>query len=741
VIGAGEIPFEEIARFPAPGTAVPVQASFSPGDRCLTYLYDPDGGINRSLWALDLDDAAAGPARVDLRGGGGATSEVSLSLEERLRRERAREVGLGVTSASWAAEADVLVVPLPSGVHVVEGLAAGSPRVRLVVPADAGAIVGPKPSPDGRFLAFVRAGELHVVALHAAGGELQRAAPKRLTFTATDGLANGVAEFVAQEEMARPDGYWWSRDSKWLAYAEVDERHIPVYRIVHQGSDSVGPDAEEDHRYPFAGKANAVVRLGVVPAGGGATVWMQTGDPDAYLARVHWMRDGRLVAELEARSQTTLEVVAFDPSTGEPTLLHCERTEPWINLHDDFRELPDGAWLWSSERTGYRHLEVRERDGALRTALTSGDWQVDALEGVDSDRGLAFFSGTRDGATQRHLYAVSLSGDGPAVRLSEAPGTHGVVMGRTGCVFVDRHGSRHSPYTVVVRRLELAPGQAAAAPPVVSVLHDRRDPRIDELGLLPPELITIQGDDGGELRGCFYEPEAAPGVTPPLVVWVYGGPHAQHAVDDWLVTAQLRAQALRRLGCAVMLVDNRGTARRGLAFEAAISRHLGTVEVADQVAAVRWATDSGRADPERVAIYGWSYGGYMALRCLELAPEVFRAGVAGAPVTHWDGYDTHYTERYMGMPEENAAAYDDTSALAHVDRISGELLIVHGLIDENVHFRHSARLINRLIAEKKPYTLLCFPDERHLPRRLEDRAYMEEQIITWITTALGVASR
>ncbi|MGH8981324.1 MAG: S9 family peptidase, partial [Acidimicrobiales bacterium] len=219
---------------------------------------------------------------------------------------------------------------------------------------------------------------------------------------------------------------------------------------------------------------------------------------------------------------------------------------------------------------------------------------------------------------------------------------------------------------------------------------------------------------------------------------VYGGPHAQFAVNDWGPTVYMRAQALRRLGVAVLLVDNRGGARRGLAFDAAVHRRMGDPEVEDQVAAVRWAVAHGLADPARVGIFGWSYGGYMVLRCLGRAPEVFRAGVAGAPVTHWDGYDTHYTERYMSTPQDNPAGYVASSTFDCVETMRADLLLVHGLIDENVHFRHTARLVDRLVAARKPYRLLCFPSERHLPRRPEDRAYMEEQVIGFLLTKLGV---
>jgi dipeptidyl-peptidase-4 len=211
-------------------------------------------------------------------------------------------------------------------------------------------------------------------------------------------------------------------------------------------------------------------------------------------------------------------------------------------------------------------------------------------------------------------------------------------------------------------------------------------------------------------------------------VQVYGGPHAQTVNNSWAMTVSMRAQYLRSLGFLVFLLDNRGSARRGLEFESALRHALGSVEVRDQVDGVRWLVNQGLADPQRVGIYGWSYGGYMALMCLAQAPDTFQAAVSGAPVTHWDGYDTCYTERYMGTPQFNPQGYADWNVMRFVDQIRGKLMIVHGLIDENVHFRHSARLINALIRARKPYELLLFPDERHMPRKMEDRVYMEERI-------------
>ena len=271
---------------------------------------------------------------------------------------------------------------------------------------------------------------------------------------------------------------------------------------------------------------------------------------------------------------------------------------------------------------------------------------------------------------------------------------------------------------------------------------DASDPAM--IAHLPaPELLTFPSSDGTEtLHAALYRPDArihGPGPYP-LICAVYGGPHVQRVNRSWSQCADMRAQRLRSLGFCVVKCDNRGSSRRGLAFESAISRRLGRLEVLDQVAVVRQLTVRGIADPTRVGIYGWSYGGYLAAMCLCRAPDVFHVAVAGAPVTSWDGYDTHYTERYMGLPSENPNGYRESAVFDHVPNMRGKLLLVHGLIDENVHFRHTARLINRLIASGKDYDLLLFPDERHSPRRLRDRIYMEQRISDYFLKHLGSTS-
>lgn len=719
------IPVEAVARYPYPGMAIPEKIQFSPDDRLVTFLATTDQTLVRYLYAFD---PAQGTRTLLFRPFDEGITDESVSLEEALRRERQRQMGLGVTHYAWAKQGERLLLPLQGNLYVIDR--PGEPA-RLLVSGAGEALLDAQFSPDGQWVSYVQESEIYIVP--TAGG-----APRQLTYGAREtGTSHGLAEYIAQEEMERSHGYWWSMDSQWMAFTEVNESHIPVYRIVHQGKDVVGEEAQEDHHYPFAGQANARVRLGVVAATGGDPRWLDLGPEDNYLARVKWLPGGRLTAQIENRAQTDLWLVAFDVHTGESqTLLH-EHNDVWINLHDMFRPMKNGdyggGFLWASERTGYRHLYLYQGDGRLIRPLTEGQWMVESIAGIDNDKGLVYFMATRESPLERHLYQVSLAG-GEVRQISREPGTHTVVIDHGCRRYVDVHHSLDRPPIVSLR--ELQSGDALAT------IHEDIDPRIEEYRLRAPKLVSLENRDGFQLYGTIYRPPSQFGQGPyPTIVSVYGGPHAQRVVNGWGSTADMRAQYLASLGFLVFKLDNRGSAGRGLAFEGAIKHDMGHLEVEDQEDGIRWLVAEGLTDPERVGIYGWSYGGYLAGMCLARAPETFSVAVAGAPVSHWDGYDTHYTERYMGTPQSNPAGYETSSLMPYVEQIQGHLMLVHGLIDENVHFRHTARLINALIAARKPYELLLFPDERHSPRRLEDRVFMEERLrdffFTWLLQQNG----
>ncbi|MEO7003406.1 MAG: DPP IV N-terminal domain-containing protein [Ktedonobacterales bacterium] len=709
----------DIAAFPGPGMVVPNHFAFSHDNGDVIYLLASGEHAAQHMYALDL---TTGATRVVVAPPAGGVQEEKLSLEEELRRQRIRMLATGVTSFSLAGAADRMLIPVNGAIYVRDGLGADA-TLRLIVESDSQTpLAMPALSPDGEQIAFVRDAELYVVA--AAGG-----APQQITSGARGtGKTNGLAEYVAQEELHRTEGFWWSADSRSIAYTEVDETHIPLYRIAHQGGDVPGETAEEAHRYPFAGQANAVVRLAVISALGGAPVWMDLeydDDEEIYLFEVFWRADGDLGAMILNRAQTWVELVRFDAQTGQRTSVLHEETAYWINAAPhSHAQLKDGGFIWVSERSGFRQIYLYGSDGALQRQLTSGEWVVDAIKAVDEAQRVVYFLANHDDPTEMRLYAVSFDGDEPR-RITHEAGTHNVTIDSVCQRFIDEHSALNTPPHVSVR--SLTDGA------LLHAIEGVADTRIAAFALQPPEIVTLRNRDGVLLYSALYKPPADQfGAGPyPTIVSVYGGPGPQSVVNAWARTASLRIQYLRSLGYLVFQLDNRGSARRGVAFEGAIRRCMGTVEVDDQVDGVRWLVEQGLSDPQRVGVMGWSYGGYMALRCLEKAPDVFAVAVAGAPVTSWDGYDTAYTERYMSTPNANPAGYAEGSVLKHVDTISGKLLIVHGMLDENVHFRHTARLLNALIHAGKPFDLLPFPDERHMPRHPADRVYLEQRVISY----------
>jgi len=699
------ITIEQVARYPRPGTTVPARVSFTPGNTAITYLFSAEGTLIRSLWRYDI----ATGARSVLAGPPAAAGDGSkLSREEELRRERARLRELGVTGYEFAPRAEKPVLLVTAGGPLFVSREGSEPTP---LPGRDGA-VDPHLSDDGRAIAFVRDGDLFALELDGAG-------PRRLTHTAGDSFTNGLAEFIAAEELDRDRGFWWSPDGTRIAYIEADSRHIPEYPIVHQGLDSV---EVERHRYPFAGAANARLRLGLVTVASGETEWLDTGpDEDQYIARVAWTPGNVLTAQLLTRDQKTIRLVAFEGS--KQRLLIEEHTEPWVNLSHCTRFLESGEILWSSERSGFRHLYLCDSGGQVLRQLTEGDWVVTRLVGVDEKRRLVYFVATRETPVERHVYRAPLDG-GAVERLTSEPGWHDAVLSTDGERWVDTWNSlAHGP-RVALRK---ADGTLEA------MLFANEGATAEELGLDPPEIVTLPAGDGTTLYGALYRPRPpSHGTKPPdkapAVVSVYGGPHAQMVANEWSLTVGLRAQYLASQGFVVFVLDNRGSANRGLAFEAHLHLRLGSVEVEDQAAGVRWLSRLPFVDGERVGVYGWSYGGFMALMCLMREPGLFKVGVAGAPVAHWAGYDTGYTERYMSTPALNPEGYRDGSPLSHVESLVGKLFITHGMVDENVHFRHTARLMVALGKAQKEYESLIYPEERHMPRDARGMEYMERRV-------------
>lgn len=687
--GTTPLTLERIFGNPPLAGPTPRLLKLSPDGKWLTSLRNrPDEKERYDLWAVDTATGAARMLVDSKRVGTGA----ELSEAEKMQRERARiSDQTGIVAYDWAPDAQRLLVPLDGDIY----LATLSGDVRRLTATEASEL-DPTVSPRGRFVSFVR--DQNLVVLDLATG-----AERRLTEDGGDTLSWGLAEFVAQEEMHRSRGHWWSPDDRRIAVARVDESPVGIVSRAAIGAEATRVYAQ---RYPKAGTANATVDLYVIDAETGAQVKVDLGaDRDIYLARVDWTRDGSaLLVQRQSRNQQRLDLLRVDPRTGAATVLFSETAKTWLNLHDDLRPLADGSLIWSSERDGHNHLY--HYAGGRWTQLTSGPWQVKKLLGIDEAARRLWFLANRDTPLEWHVYSASLDRPGPVTRLTDPGFSHGATMDeRATRLIVNRSSTAQPPQTYLADRS----GKRLLW--VEQNALDRDHPYAPHLGAhVAPEFGTIPAADGQRLHYKLYRPRGATGPRPALI-WVYGGPGAgRQVVNEWNTPV---IQRLVQQGWVVFSLDNRGTPDRGKAFEDPLYRAMGGVEVADQLAGLDWLKRQGIVDPARVAVYGWSYGGYMVLKLLQAAPGAFAAGVSGAPVTQWDLYDTHYTERYLGNPVADPASYAKAGALAAAERIADPLLLIHGMADDNVVFDNSTALMARLQAAAVPFETMVYPGFGH----------------------------
>ncbi len=683
-----KLTLERVFASPSLTGPAPRALKLSPDGKLLTSLRPrADDRERYDLWAVDT---ASGEARMlvdSTKFGGGELSEA-----EKMQRERARIGGTrGIVAYDWAADSKSLLVPLDGDVYLA-GLDGSVRRLTSTPQSELDATISPK----GGFVSYVRDQNLFVVDL-ATGAE------RRLTRDGGGTLSWGLAEFVAQEEMDRTRGAWWSPDDTRMAVARVDESGVAVVSRAAIGADGT---KVFEQRYPRAGAANAKVQLFTMRPDGTGLARVDLGDnDDIYLARVDWAPDGKtLYVQRQSRDQKTLDLLRVDPATGGSTVMFTERAKTWLNLHDNFRALADGSILWSSERDGFSHL-YRWNAGKW-TQLTKGAWNVRNVVAVDEAAGRVVFAGNRETPTAQGVYAVPLAG-GTVTMMTDADWWNNATANRDATRMIVTRSSPVQPEQTYLadadgKRVQwIEENRVEGAHPYAPYLaaHAR------------PEFGTLKAADGSVLHYKLLRPALAEGQRAPVFVQVYGGPGAGRQVTQaWGGAIQ---QYLVQQGWIVFSVDGRGTPDRGKAFEDQIYRAMSGVEVKDQLSGVEWLRSQPFVDAKRIAVYGWSYGGYMTLRLLESAPGVFAAGASGAPVTKWELYDTHYTERYMGMPQNAGGAYAKSNPLTYTDKIADPLLLIHGMADDNVVFENSTALMAKLQAAGKPFETMVYPGQTH----------------------------
>jgi dipeptidyl-peptidase-4 len=727
-----------IARlFDAPALSGPSIAGLkiSPDGSRVTYLQGKAEDKDRlDLWEYNLHD---GHARVlvdsKLLARGGET----LSDEERGRRERQRTAALsGILEYSFAPSGRALLFPLAGRLYYYD-LAKSAKEALTEITASEGVaangfLTDASISPRGSCVAYVRDQNLYAYDL---------AARKETALTRDGGgpIKNGMAEFVAQEEMDRSTGYWWAPDDLHIAFAHVDESPVKVTQRFEIAADNVATFAQ---RYPAAGGANVLIRVGVSDLKTGAVTWIDLGqEQDMYLARVNWLPDGKTLAiQRESRDQHRLDLLFADAATGASRVVLTETSNSWIELNDEIsflRKSPE--FIWASARDGHQHLYLYDYQGHLIRQLTAGDWSVDdfrarAIKGIDESHRLIYFTATEKTPIERHLYRTSLDTRDPRTvfQISGEDGSHSIAMSRDLRFYVDNFNSSTQPPQVSLR----TPDGKLIAYLVENRLNEQHPdaPYLAENSI--PEFGTLAAADGQPLQYRLFKPaHFDPGRRYPAIIDVYGGPGVQRVLDNW--TGSSFTQILTRAGYVVFQLDNRGSGFRGTAFQSPIHGKLGEIEVADQVQGARWLGSQTYVDPSRIGVWGWSYGGYMTLMLMFKAPDVFRAGVSGAPVTDWTLYDTHYTERYLGRPSDNSAAYEASSVLPYADALRGRLLLIHGMADDNVLFLNSTKLYRRLQDLGKPFDTMVYPGAKHGLLRQHDGRHAYAAILRFFNENLN----
>lgn len=683
--------FERVFASPGLDGPAPRQVRLSPDGRYLTLLRNRAEDRDRyDLWGYDIETREWRMLVDSEKLGSGR----ELSEDEKMQRERARVGSLkGIISYQWASDGAGVLVPLDGDLF----LAKLDGTVTRLTDTE-GTELNPQLSPKGGSVSFVRDRRLWV---GPVGGEAKPITPAGEAET----IRWGEAEFVAQEEMSRLQGYWWSPDDSRIVVQRTDEASVGIVTRAAIGAKGT---KVYDQRYPAAGTDNAVVELFVMNPDGSGSVKIDLGaNLDIYVARVDWAPDGSAIyVQRQDRAQTKIDMLKVDPVTGASQIWFTEtaaRPDYWVNLSDNYRFLKDGSLLWWSERDGYGHFYRFDGQNWLR--ITGGLEPVTALVGVDEAAGTFTYQATKDVLTQQ-IYRAKLGGEGGYELLTDPAFTNSASMDGAGRLL---YVSRSSPNQPPQSYLATPDGKQVAW-----IEENRVEGDHPYAPFLPshvtPEYGTIAAEDGTPLHWMMLKPKMEKGKRYPVFFSHYGGPGPQMVTKGW---GGALAQSIVDKGYIYFVLDNRGSANRGVDFEQPLYRAMGSAEVRDQKAGALWLKSLDYVDPDKIAIYGWSYGGYMTLKQLEADPGLYAAGISGAPVTRWELYDTHYTERYMGDPREVPDAYAKASAIPDATKIADPMLLIHGMADDNVVFENASELISVLQESNTPFEMMLYPGYTH----------------------------
>ena len=550
-------------------------------------------------------------------------------------------------------------------------------------------------SPDGKMVAYVREdNNLYTF-------EIGRKRERQLTRTGTDVVLNGHFGWVYEEEFSIYDAYRWSPDSKTIAYWEENQSRVPVFTMINELE--LYPVTTEI-RYPKAGQTNPTMRIGVVKATGGATRWMDIGDNrDMYYPRIYWHSSEQLLVMRMRRLQNRWDLLICNPKSGKKKQGLMEMDENgWVSVHDNYRFLEKDEIVWISERSGYQHLYRHTLKGEELAQLSDGQWEATRIVHLDEERGVVYFMANKASVAESHLYSVSFDGTG-LKQLTTEKGNHSVQFSSSGEYFVDSYSSVSQPSKIVLKKRDGT---------TVRIIKETEKKQFDDYDWSIPQFVTFKTHDGAAtLDGIVILPVGyKKGKKYPMMVYGYGMPGTQIVRDRW---GGLWNQFLAQEGFIVFSMDARGMSGRGEAFKNLSYGDMSRYLAKDHVAGIDYMVREWGADPDRVGAWGWSGGGYFTGLMLTKNGSHFKAGVSVAPVMDFRLYDTIYTERSMGLPQDNEAGYDSTSVFSYVDNLQGHLLVIHATGDDNVHSQNTTQLVEKFVNAQQPLEVFYYPNRDH----------------------------
>jgi dipeptidyl-peptidase-4 len=682
---------ERLFAEPALRVAQPSQFKISPCGNYISFLQSNETNTSvLDLWIFDRTTAQRFCLLMASIVADEEKENISaLSPSERAERERRRQFTQGITEYFWLPQTTSVVACIDGQAYQTDVqslepilLTSGNHRQAAF-----------SVSPNGEFLSYVRDGDLYYRHITKPNKD-----ELRVTFDATVTLSNGAADFLAAEEMHRFKGHWWSANEALLFFSKVDESQVEIsnrLEVDAQGSRTIA------QRYPYAGAANPSVSLWQydLKTGKQQEIWRNS-EEHAYLARVN-ADQGGLYIQCQDRLQQTLMILRKHYFEEQWHTYHTEHSTSWVNLTDDFVELPSGAHAFTSESSGRRQVIVV--DGLNDPMQLASPTHVNQLLGVDEEK--IYACGWQETPIENHLFTIPLDGS-PFVQITDEPGWHEFAVNAARSLYLDRFTGDKTPLRVRLNSLASEHAEQTLFEEQINADHPYQPFLANHV---PCEFGSISTPDQHTLHFRL-TPPLAPSGKHPVIVYVYGGPGAQKVRREW---SPLLLQLFAHHGFGVLELDNRGSSNRGRSFEAPIYKAMGSVEIEDQLAGTQLLKDVPWADIDNIGIFGHSYGGYMTLMSLCKAPDVFKAGAAVAPVSDWALYDSHYTERYMGLPQDNPEAYKQSGVIAHLDQLASPLLLMHGMADDNVLFTHSTLIMSQLQKLGKQFELMTYPGAKH----------------------------